>query len=585
MIPREAKRGTSFKGAGMYYLHDKNALTDERVAFTQTENLPTDDPELATRWMAYTALHADELKQQAGVERTGRKASRPVFCFSLSWHPEENPDQEHMVATGRSALTALGLQEHQTVMVAHRDEAYSHLHLMCNLVHPEHGKTHTLQYSRRRLSEWAEQYERENGKIYCEQRVENNQRRKEGEYVKYQDPELDQKTILTKLYQSTDNGLALQAALAEAGFTLAQGKRIVLVDREGKLHNLARQIDGVKEKEIRARFDGMELPDVDDVRKRQEEERGKQAPQQAANRKEEEQPEEREDQSDSQTDTTTAAEPEPAAGERRITPAALAQLQNQQRDALSQFSWEEASAARTQLWRSLDKQYGATERRLQDEIGLLRQTGTARGRLSEEEEARLTTLRHDLSQIEGRKSLATNVLDAQLKEREDALKARHAEEWENVKQGIAPPKSELAAEFDRAAEITPMPPERIAEELELNAFLNRMEGRRGPELTPIYQHAAADLEPEGLQQAFAEASLERTPDEIDLQAFLDRMDSYSHEQELAPSSTKVEDEYAYSLRSEFDAVREGDVAPDAGLDAFVDGMNSGPDVGLSLSQD
>lgn len=585
MIPREAKRGTSFKGAGMYYLHDKNALTDERVAFTQTENLPTDDPELATRWMAYTALHADELKQQAGVERTGRKASRPVFCFSLSWHPEENPDQEHMVATGRSALTALGLQEHQTVMVAHRDEAYSHLHLMCNLVHPEHGKTHTLQYSRKRLSEWAEAYERENGKIYCEQRVENNRRRKEGEYVKYQDPELDQKAILAKLYQGADNGPALQAALTEAGYTLAQGKRIVLIDREGKLHNLARQLDGVKEKDVRARLEGMTLPDVDEVRKQQEDGRGKQSPPQQANKKEEQEPDEREEQGESQTDTTTAAEPETATGERRISPTALAQLQNRQRDALSQFSWEEASTARTQLWRSLEQQHGKTERRLQDESGLLRQTGQERGRLSEEEAARLATLRHDLAQIEGRKTLATNALDAQLKEREDALKARHAEEWKKVEQGIAPPQTELAAEFGRAAETTPLPPERAVEDLELNAFLDRMEGREGLELSPRFALAAADLRHDGLQQTFAEASVERTPDEIDLHAFLDRMDGFSHEQELAPSSTKVEDEYAYSLRSEFDAVREGEVAPDAGLDAFVDSMDSGPDIGLSLSQE
>ena len=123
MIPREAKRGNSFKGAGMYYLHDKNAQTKERVAFTQTENLPSDDPELGLRVMAHTALSADDLKRQAGVARSGRKASKPVYCFSLSWHPEEQPTQEHMIETGRSALAALGLQEHETVIVAHNDEA------------------------------------------------------------------------------------------------------------------------------------------------------------------------------------------------------------------------------------------------------------------------------------------------------------------------------------------------------------------------------------------------------------------------------------------------------------------------------
>lgn len=43
MIPRVAKSGRSFKGAALYYLHDKGALTSDRVAFIETANLPTDN--------------------------------------------------------------------------------------------------------------------------------------------------------------------------------------------------------------------------------------------------------------------------------------------------------------------------------------------------------------------------------------------------------------------------------------------------------------------------------------------------------------------------------------------------------------
>ena len=53
MIPRVAKPGRSFKGAGAYYLHDKgHRSTDKRVLFTHTENLPTRDPEKALKCMA-----------------------------------------------------------------------------------------------------------------------------------------------------------------------------------------------------------------------------------------------------------------------------------------------------------------------------------------------------------------------------------------------------------------------------------------------------------------------------------------------------------------------------------------------------
>jgi hypothetical protein len=78
MVPRVAGKGASFKGAGAYYLHDKQADTAQRVAFTHTENLPTNDPELALRHMAYTAMHQDEIKALAGTKATGRKSVQSI---------------------------------------------------------------------------------------------------------------------------------------------------------------------------------------------------------------------------------------------------------------------------------------------------------------------------------------------------------------------------------------------------------------------------------------------------------------------------------------------------------------------------
>ena len=41
MVPRLHAKGTSFKGASAYLLHDKAASTSERVAWTDTRNLAT----------------------------------------------------------------------------------------------------------------------------------------------------------------------------------------------------------------------------------------------------------------------------------------------------------------------------------------------------------------------------------------------------------------------------------------------------------------------------------------------------------------------------------------------------------------
>jgi uncharacterized protein YaiI (UPF0178 family) len=192
MVPRIAKGGRSFKGAWLYYFHDKGALSAERVAFTHTENVPTRDPEKAYKWMAYTALHQKEIKVAAGGSLKGRKLAASVYAYSLSWHPEENPAREQMIEAARASLKAQNMDGYEVIMAAHKDEPQPHIHIIVNRVHPETGVAHDLKYSKEKLSRWAEAYEKEHGKIYCEERVQNNkqrdkdrQRRRKGEKVKY----------------------------------------------------------------------------------------------------------------------------------------------------------------------------------------------------------------------------------------------------------------------------------------------------------------------------------------------------------------------------------------------------------------
>jgi hypothetical protein len=184
VVPKIAKRGGSFKGAAAYYLHDKGAETNRRVAFCQTENLPVAEPELAWRWMAFTAKHAGILKADARVAPTGRKMQKPVYTLSLSWSPEESPSRAEMIAAAHSALQAVGLSKCQTLLVAHNDEPHPHIHAIVNLVDPDTGKVRDPGLDRRKLSRWAEDYEKAQGKVRCEQRVENNARRDKGELVK-----------------------------------------------------------------------------------------------------------------------------------------------------------------------------------------------------------------------------------------------------------------------------------------------------------------------------------------------------------------------------------------------------------------
>ena len=89
-----------------------------------------------------------------------------------------------MIEAGRETLSALGLDQHEVLMVAHNDEPHPHLHLIVNRVHPETGKAAGLSNDHLVLSRWAEAYEKEQGKIRCEERVINNEARRKGQFIR-----------------------------------------------------------------------------------------------------------------------------------------------------------------------------------------------------------------------------------------------------------------------------------------------------------------------------------------------------------------------------------------------------------------
>lgn len=191
MVPAITAGGRSFKGAALYYLHDKRRdgeaerFTSDRMAWVETVNLPTGDPERAWRIMAHTALAQAELKAAAGTKATGRKLTKPVFAYSLAWHPGERPAKAEQMEAARASLKAQELDEHQAIILCHDDEPQAHVHIIVNRVHPATGKAATLSNSKLKLSQWAEGYERRRGKILCPQRVTNNARRSCGKFVRH----------------------------------------------------------------------------------------------------------------------------------------------------------------------------------------------------------------------------------------------------------------------------------------------------------------------------------------------------------------------------------------------------------------
>ncbi len=179
MIVRIQASGHSFRGAGKYYLHDKQkdgkvvALreqTDERVWFSATRNTLNTDPQRALDEMWRTAQDQAYLKMQAGVKRGGRACEDPVKTISLSWHKEDRPDAKHMIESADAYLKHMGWDRHQAVYVGHNDTEHRHIHIILNRIDHETGRTLDDYKDRKRSQTWALAYEKEHENVRCEER-------------------------------------------------------------------------------------------------------------------------------------------------------------------------------------------------------------------------------------------------------------------------------------------------------------------------------------------------------------------------------------------------------------------------------
>ncbi len=94
MVPKVSRSGKSFVKLSLYLLHGKDkASTAERVRWTHTLNLASDDPSLAVDEMLWTYRAADNLQRMNGIRGGGSPLANTVRNYSLNWHPSEQPSQ------------------------------------------------------------------------------------------------------------------------------------------------------------------------------------------------------------------------------------------------------------------------------------------------------------------------------------------------------------------------------------------------------------------------------------------------------------------------------------------------------------
>ena len=254
MVPRTTKPGRSFAGAWAYYFHDKRDAaqiergegqhTAARVEWCHIENMArVKDERAAIGLMIDTA-------------RQNRRCEKPVYAFSLGWHPEQNPERAEMIEAGRAALKALGMEDHQAVFVAHNDTAHKHVHVIVNRVHPETLKAANNYRDQEKLSAWALEQERAQNRIYCKARAHRaNTRARETAHTQEGPQEAHQRlrqaryvdNTLAECWTRSDSGKGFQSALEAKGWKLAKGDRkqdvLMAVTPSGRAFAVLRELN------------------------------------------------------------------------------------------------------------------------------------------------------------------------------------------------------------------------------------------------------------------------------------------------------------------------------------------------------
>lgn len=111
---------------------------------------------------------ADEMRMvTAGAEGV----EKPVYQVILSWQsgneekgiPPDNPSREEMEKAADRVMGALGMEQHQAWMVAHRDTDTPHLHIVINKVHPRSKEVWRDSWDQPKVYECLREMEEEKG--------------------------------------------------------------------------------------------------------------------------------------------------------------------------------------------------------------------------------------------------------------------------------------------------------------------------------------------------------------------------------------------------------------------------------------
>lgn len=213
--------------------------------------------------------------------------------YSLSINPSEPMTREQYYAAIDRIEQGLGFAGQPRAVVFHIKGGREHCHVVWSRIDTAKMRAVQLSHDRQKLRLFAQELGREFGHELPDGLARNRGAERFGAASSIDLREIAQadraglsaaerRAVITAAFRQSDSAQAFVNALRERGYRLAQGDQrgFVVVDQAGHVHSLARQIDGARAKDVKAKMaprTPADLPTVKDVRKRIAAEREQQA--------------------------------------------------------------------------------------------------------------------------------------------------------------------------------------------------------------------------------------------------------------------------------------------------------------------
>ena len=244
-------KGNQRKGGADLATHLLNEYDNERVEIAQLRGVAAGD------------LHGAFAEIEAVA--VGTRCREPLY--SLAINPSAPLTRAQYMAAIDHVEDRLGLAGQPRAVVFHTKHGREHCHVVWSRIDLDGMKAIPLSHDRMKLRTCARELAHAYGLTLPEGLAEDrgDARFEKNRDVTYAERAMAEasgltpdrrRAAITALYRSSDSAEAFRAGLEREGYVLAQGERraYVVVDRAGDIHALARQIDGAKTRDVKARL-------------------------------------------------------------------------------------------------------------------------------------------------------------------------------------------------------------------------------------------------------------------------------------------------------------------------------------------